>query len=221
MIATRLLQDAPGALAVIDGALSLTRADLAARALSLASWLRSRHSVREGAILAAALPNFWPYPVCFLAANALGAPLLAVNPQWRRSETAWLAQKLGIHSAFVTPQTAPAWEGLLPAGQVLDVESAAFAEALRQPPLPDPPPPDPALTALLLTTSGSTGRPKIVPRSNANLLAGAQAVGETTGARPGRRHVRWCAPPRRPAVRCRSDSFLLYSKLHLFLISFT
>lgn len=189
MIAVRLLQDTSGAPAVIDGALSLTREDLAARALALAAWLRRYAGVQEGAILAAALPNLWQYPVCFLAANALGAPLLAVNPQWRRGEAAWLVRKLGVRMAFVTRKTAPCWEGLLPTAHAVDVESGAFAEAIRQPPLRDLAPPDPSRTALLLTTSGSTGWPKIVPRSNANLIAGAQAVGEALGAGPGRRYL--------------------------------
>lgn len=195
MIAARFEEQAlasPDAVSIIDGPTMLTRRQVAARARGLSVWLRESSGVREGDVVAAALSNGWEYPVCFLAANWLGARFLPVNPQWRAKEVEWLVERLGVRAAFLTSRTATEWPGSRVAAMLVDGEAAPWRAVTNCDTAPanvaaarD----EPNRTALLLTTSGSTGRPKIVPRTSASLLAGARAAGEALRAASGRRYL--------------------------------
>lgn len=181
-------RETPAAEAVVDGEVRLSYGELATRAAAFGQWLCERYGLGEGSVIAAALQNGWEYPVCFAAANRIGAVFLPVNPQWRPLELAWLAEKLGVQAALVNPATALEWKGVLPEDKVVQIEEGEAAQALRgNAARGDSAPPKSARRALLLATSGSTGQPKIVPRTNANLLAGASSVGEELGVRAGDR----------------------------------
>ncbi|HAX44654.1 MAG TPA: AMP-binding protein [Bryobacteraceae bacterium] len=178
---------APSAEAVVDGDVRLSREDLARRAASLAAHFRDNFGIRAGHIVAAALPNCWQYPVCFAAVNLLGAVFLPVNPQWRAREIRWLVKRLDVRAALVAGEVRADWAESIESGRLAGLDDISILEALSGGAEPDSDPPAPHATALLLTTSGSTGRPKIVPRTNANLLAGATAVGDELTIGPGHR----------------------------------
>lgn len=199
MITARIEEQAlasPDAVSVIDGATVLTRHEVTTRARALSRWLSESAGVRAGDAVAAALPNGWEYAVIFLAVNALGARFLPVNPQWRSREVEALAARLDVRAAFLTPRTAPEWAGARVATMLVDEGSSQWLAVMRGGAPPTDfglAPGEPGRIALLLTTSGSSGRPKIVPRTNANLLAGAHAAGEALRAAPGRRYL--CVVP--------------------------
>ena len=181
---------APSAEAVVDGPVRLSREDLVKRAASLAVHLRDHFDIRAGHIVAAGLPNCWQYPVCFAAVNLLGAVFLPVNPQWRAREIRWLVERLDVRAAFVADETRADWAQSIEPARLAGLDDDSIQKGLSghaTGALPDSGPPAPHATALLLTTSGSTGRPKIVPRTNANLLAGAAAVGDELAVGPGHR----------------------------------
>ncbi len=186
----------PDRVAVVDGPVRLTFAQLRVMQLHLASHLAGELGLDRGARIAVILPNCWQFVVSFLAISHIGGVCIPLNPQWRARELQWCARRMQIAAAVTTRALAGPWLdlALVPAHCCLMADPCG--------PLPCPgdvrirmetETPAPAVDrdspAVFLLTSGSTGHPKIVPRTHENLVAGAQNVAGALGLVPGRRFL--------------------------------
>lgn len=180
-----------GSLALVDGDEHITYADLATRVASLSHYLGSVLGVRQGDIVAAALPNRWQFVAGFFAAVDLGAIFMPFNPNWRARELGWFLERFRPAAVLLDDMSRPAWQELVPGDRLIDADRLdarlePAGEWFRRRPLRDGP-------ALYLLTSGSTGRPRVVPRSHAMLVAGASNVSPAIGIRAGQRFL--CVVP--------------------------
>lgn len=180
--------------ALIDGDERISYSDLATRVASLSRYLGSVLGVRQGDIVAAALPNRWQFVAGFFAAVDLGAIFMPFNPNWRARELGWFLERFRPAAVFLDEASRREWEELkelvredrLIEADRLDARlEPAGGWVLRRRLEGEP--------ALYLLTSGSTGRPKVVPRSHAMLVAGARNVSPAIGIRPGQRFL--CVVP--------------------------
>ncbi|OJU12155.1 MAG: hypothetical protein BGN86_09000 [Caulobacterales bacterium 68-7] len=145
----------PDRIAVDDGAIRLTYAELRARAYDLAHRLEGMVGPAEP--IAAIIPGTAVYPIALLAAFALGRPLTPVDV------THPLARRAAI-LAEAQPKLALTAEGFELEPELLDAATPRLS-IRADGPLPDapagPPPPAPeSALAGIAFTSGSTGRAK-------------------------------------------------------------
>jgi long-chain acyl-CoA synthetase len=179
----------PTRLALRDGNISLSYAELALLRDRLCSTLRERLALQAGARVGLALRNRWEMAAGILALAKLGCVSVLVNPQWRRHELAELRGRLDLSAALVEPGQEAVWNELAPAGIPLATPAdlgAPAAEARADTPAAA----GPLLLdrdAVFLLTSGSTGCPKVVPRSHANLVHGCRNVDAALGGLSGMR----------------------------------
>lgn len=176
------LREAPGRIAVIDGPLRRTRAELHAEALRLGSALR-RRGLAPGASVAFQLPNWHEASVLHLAAGLHGWRLVPLLPMYREAEIAFILRQCAVQALFLPAM----FRGLdypallaraLPAGErpphvfVVRGTDGVYEQLLAEgtPPLP-PSPTGPDAVKMVLYTSGSTGRPKGVLHSERSIDA--------------------------------------------------
>ncbi|WP_433730545.1 non-ribosomal peptide synthase/polyketide synthase [Actinoplanes sp. CA-051413] len=152
----------PQATAVVCGSVSLTYAELDARANRLAHVLLSRGCGPE-TIVAVALPRSAELVVAVLAVLRAGAAYLPIDPEQPTARTAAVLSDAEPVLVLAAPDLAG-----LPAGlAVLNPSKVDDVTATLVPPLP-------VNTAYVIYTSGSSGRPKGVAvehRQLTNLLA--------------------------------------------------
>jgi amino acid adenylation domain-containing protein/thioester reductase-like protein len=152
----------PGATAVIDGASSLSYAELNARANQLAYYLTSQYGAGPEQIVAVALPNGPELIAALLGILKSGAAYLPIDPEYPadRIETMLAtARPLCLITASTQPVATSA------AVPCLLVDAALVATTLDACPVSDPPEGHGATAAnaaYLIFTSGSTGGPKAV-----------------------------------------------------------
>jgi bile acid-coenzyme A ligase len=138
----------------------ITWAELERRANQTARFLADR-GVREGDVVAIALPNLPEHFFATYGAWKLGATVLPMRwglPEWERSRLVQLAQP-----AVVVAETGDG-------GTQVGLEDVRMSEALDATPLPD----RIAEPAYLIATSGSTGQPKLI------VAAGPAALEDST-----------------------------------------
>ncbi|MEU9124888.1 non-ribosomal peptide synthetase [Streptomyces sp. NPDC048506] len=170
-------QQAPNALAVADGDLTLTYAQLDSVARALAGYLE-RHGVRRGDAVALLMARSARTVVAQLALWRAGAVCVPLDPAHPRPRTEALAADaqvtLTVGDGKLLESTAPAGavlavpddllaDGLLAEETEADEASAGGSQADRAP--VDAVPAsgrelDPDAAAFIMFTSGSTGRPK-------------------------------------------------------------
>ena len=164
---------APGATALVDGALRLTYADYAAAVGAFALQLRGLGAA--GARVALLLGNSIPMAVGIFAVQAAGATLVPLNPDYTAAE---LGPVLAIAKPSILVSFAQHSERLRAAlGDhftgvilVLPDDAGTWLAGLSRPgePLPLP---DPDAVALVQFTGGTTGTPKGVMLTHRALAA--------------------------------------------------
>ncbi len=169
------------ATAVVDGAVRLDFATLAARAEATSGGLAAL-GVCAGDAVAFQLPNWWETIVVLLATMRLGAVATPILPIARERELRWILGRAGARVCLV----AGAQHDLVAAVR-RDLPALAHVVVVRGdgPTTWDdvahgagvPPAGDPADVALLIHTSGSTAEPKGVLHSHQTLLAEARSLG--------------------------------------------
>ncbi len=178
--------------AIVDGDERITYGGLAQRINGIARWLEDSLRLRPGDVVAASLTNSWQFAACFFAISELGGVFMPCNPQWRAPELGGLAGRLRLRGVLTEPQLRQEWDGVgetLAPASVYTLDDAAAWET-DSPPRSVPAPQSlEKAPALYLITSGSTGLPKIVPRTHANLVAGARSSAGVLHIGPGRRFL--------------------------------
>ncbi len=186
------LREAPDHVAIVDGALRRTRAELHADALRLGSALR-RRGLQPGASIAFQLPNWHEACVLHIAAGLYGWRLVPLLPMYREAEIAFIlrqcaAQALFLPSEFrgmdypaLLARALPAAERPPHAFVVRGAHGGYEALLAEGDPLLPPTPAGPDAVKMVLYTSGSTGRPKGVLHSERSIDALARFGGEFWG----------------------------------------
>jgi amino acid adenylation domain-containing protein/non-ribosomal peptide synthase protein (TIGR01720 family) len=174
--------DYPDAPAVIDGALTLSYAELAARANRLAHLLRSR-GVREEIPVAVALPKSAGFVVAVLGVLKAGGFYVPLDPANPPERTAWTLRDCGARTVLTSAKgravALPDDDGL----DVIDLDAADVIAALAG--QPDSAPPgviNPGSAINVLYTSGSTGQPKGAQQTHQGVV---RLVHEPTYANAG------------------------------------
>ncbi len=184
------LRSAPGAEAVVDGALRLTNRALSSRVDAIAKALLA-NGVRRGDFVATLAPpsaDFWQI---FLAVSSIGAIWQGLNPRYQRNEYAYLLedaaprivfsrtefdgraylselQDLAPSSTrFVALGDAPLQEESAFCATGHEVEASALERARAQV--------DPEDAAVIVYTSGTTGKPKGALLSHRAIVATARS----------------------------------------------
>ncbi|AOJ40042.1 AMP-binding protein [Burkholderia lata] len=171
--------------AYADGGGTMTYEQLA-RAVRRAAAALASHGVQPGDRVAIYAPKRIETVVAMLAANALGAIFVPVNPQLKEAQIEHIVADSGA-ALFMTGaqrlKRLPALAALVDERAMLIEE---LADAIHAPGT-DTPAPAPAGRpvdddpAALLYTSGSTGKPKGVVVSHRNLVSGAFSVAAYQG----------------------------------------
>jgi len=141
------VQRAPDQLAIVDGPVSLTYAELGRRAAGVARLITER-GVRRGGRVALALPNSAAFAIAFYATLRAGVTAAPLNPQLTADECQKILADFSPDLVIDAPIDARA-----------DLDAVAGGEA----------------PALVLYTSGSTGRPKGAVLSHRALIAANHA----------------------------------------------
>jgi O-succinylbenzoic acid--CoA ligase len=159
-----------GRMAVVDGSVRLTWADLDAKADAITRGLLTA-GVRRGSRVAIIAGPSAAVVATLHAIARVGAVAVPVGTNLTRSEMAATAEVIRADAVVVGPGFADA--GAMLASRVLDVARLAIPAGAEIPAVgPAPEPDDPAVIVL---TSGTTGRPKAVVLSTAALTASAQS----------------------------------------------
>ncbi|NKY13301.1 non-ribosomal peptide synthetase [Streptomyces somaliensis] len=162
----------PGSVAVIDGDVRLTYAELHHRASRMASALRARGVERE-TLVATAFPRSADAVVCMLAVVLAGGAYLPVNPEFPGERLRMMLQDSGAALLVCAPGTEDVLAPGLPDGlpvlstrELLAADHDAGPEQVAPAPLLD----DRSPLAYVMFTSGSTGRPKGVMIEQAGIV---------------------------------------------------
>ncbi len=177
---------APEAVAIGDGDVRVTYAELLAQARTAAGGLAAL-GVGPGDRVAAALKNRLETAVLYWAAQWLGAVFVPLNWRLRPDELTYCVSDCGARALAVEGASAAAAEAV-PGTPLIAVADAPVGEPLARCDGPaEPSRADEREAALMLYTSGTTGRPKGVPRSHRAERSAALAQLVQLQLRPGDR----------------------------------
>lgn len=180
----------PAALALIDGPLRLSHAELHRRGGEIAAGLRGM-GIAHGDRVAALLGNRGDFIALMLACFRIGAVLLPMNPRYAAPEIAYAVNDSGArllaHEASLTatlppPGLTPHLLRRIPVSDDMPLFPGAG-------PAPDPDPGREEDVAVILYTSGTTGRPKGAMLSHLNLIHSAIQLRAAQGLSPADRTV--------------------------------
>ncbi len=188
----------PDFVALVDGAGSVTRAELLADAEALSATLHGR-GLRAGDVIAFQVPNWREAAVINLAAAMSGLVVNPVVPIYRDREVAQMLGDCGASAFFVASSfrnydfaaMARRVQAELPGlahvftlrGEGADDYAALLAEGRGRP--FDRPQVDPLGVKMVLYTSGTTGRPKGVLHSHVTLQRIVTKSASHWGVSPG------------------------------------
>ena len=189
-------------IAFVDGAETLTFAQLANKATRLACALNDR-GIGQGDVVALQLPNSLWHPVAYFGVVCSGAAAAPLNPLQPTTALATQLAEVGATALITHPAAAGRLDASLVAGfkAVLEIPATSAAPATGAGELPiaptaitelladglarDRPRRAPGSLAHLQMTGGTTGRPKGVRVLHRNLLAhGLQQTAWRTGHLP-------------------------------------
>lgn len=149
------------------------------RAVRLAATELRDRGVTRGDRVATFAPKQYEHIVLLLAANAIGAIFVPVNPQLKEHQVLHIVNDSGACLLFTTEQRL----GRLPSIKSNQQIKTWFASELHQLVASDATPMQEYIVrvvdndpAAILYTSGSTGKPKGVVLSQRNLVSGAESV---------------------------------------------
>ncbi|HVX38156.1 MAG TPA: amino acid adenylation domain-containing protein [Gemmatimonadaceae bacterium] len=178
----RMVRQAPDAIALSDGARTITYAELDRRARTVAEALMQR-GVGAEARVAICIERTAELVVAIMAVLRAGGAYVPIDPEYPGEHIEYLAADCGARVAITgggVPATAR--DALARAGvECIDVDAAAASAPARA----VFPPVDAAQAAYVIYTSGSTGRPKgcVVSHANVMRLLDATAAAFAFGAR--------------------------------------
>lgn len=141
----------PGALALVNGAVRLTYAELAGLSNSLAQALTA-HALRDGSLVAVMLPKGWEQIVAVLGILKAGHAYVPIDPDLPDRRVKRLLEQSGVCAVVTGAGFAPSLDESLPV--VITDELAMDGEAAEEQPR------DVNNIAYVIFTSGSTGVPK-------------------------------------------------------------
>jgi 2,3-dihydroxybenzoate-AMP ligase len=195
----------PDAVALVDGELRMTYAELMARADGLALRLQDL-GLRPDDRIVVQLPNRWEFVVLTLACLRLGVIPVMALPGHRRHEMSYLVEHAearaiavpGVVKDFDHEQMAaeiaaqsPSVEHVLvaaPEVRAPHVDLTALCEppddAARARRALDEAPPDPSSVAVFLLSGGTTGLPKLIARTQDDYVYNAMQSGSVSGFGP-------------------------------------
>ncbi len=192
----------PDAAALVDGAVRLSHAELAARADGAAERLAAL-GLRRGDRILVQLPNRWEFVVLTLGCMRLGAVPVMALPAHRRHELTALAE-LSEARAIAVPDTwrgfdhralahevaaaSPALEHVLVAGERVDAASVDLGAICAPADGPasararlDAHAPGGRDVAVFLLSGGTTGLSKLIPRTHDDYAYNARTSAEICG----------------------------------------
>jgi long-chain acyl-CoA synthetase len=188
--------------AIVHGEERVTYADLAERVQRLARGL-SASGVAAGDPVALLLPNSPAFAVAFLAAAAIGAVVVPLNPQFKQEEIGFYFDNSGIRAVIGDEHGIGVAERILAAGErepvtLIATDAAApgtlsleLLVADHEPGALAPRAPEEDM--VFLYSSGSTGRPKRVARTHELCQAECDNYTRTMGI--GAHDTIFCAVP--------------------------
>jgi o-succinylbenzoate---CoA ligase len=169
-------EQAPQALAIVDGPRAVTYGDLHDLASRLAGALRAEGVGTDAPVGLVAEPRL-PFLVCLHALIHLGVPVAPVHPRLRPAERAVLEGALGLTSVLAQ-----------------DDQARLLRAAPRVAPLMTDAPIDPEAPLAIVGTSGTAGRPKGVILSRRAFVAAFDAASANLPWQDGDRWL-LCMPP--------------------------
>lgn len=187
----------PDVVALVDGEVRLTFAELLARADAAATRM-VRLGIAPGDRIVVQLPNGWEFVVLTIACLRSGiAPVMAL-PAHRRAELSYLAGHADAVAIAVPGVLRGFDHQALAAGLVAEVASLRQVLVAGEPapghvgldglcaagPGYDGAPPDPRDVAVLLLSGGTTGLPKLIARTHDDYAYNARASAQVCGMDP-------------------------------------
>ncbi len=165
---TRAASGRPGDLAVDDGDVRLSFAELEALCRRQASGLAAM-GVGSGDRVAVLGRNSASYAALYFAASSLGAVLVTLNWRLAAEELTWILEDAGASVLVSEPRFEPVLGGREYA--LASVDAPWLGEDHGR----DPAPADPAAAVLQMYTSGTSGRPKgaVLTHGNWDAMVGA------------------------------------------------
>ncbi|WP_222131988.1 Pls/PosA family non-ribosomal peptide synthetase [Pseudonocardia sp. C8] len=169
----------PHAVAVQDGALELTYAELDARAAQLARYLQA-HGAGPGRRIGILLHRSWRTYAVLLAVLKTGAAFVPIDPAAPPDRVGYIRDDAGLDLLVTTSDLAA---DLPPGGLVqLDLCVDEVSRLPRHPLEPVPPHADPL--AYIIYTSGSSGRPKGVAVAHPSICNFVHVITQVYDVRP-------------------------------------
>ena len=169
----------PDAVALQDGALELSYAELDARAAQLARYLR-RHGAGPGGRIGILLHRSWRTYAVLLAVLKTGAAFVPIDPAAPPDRVGYIRSDAGLDLLVTTSDLAAELDRdrLVQ----LDLCTAEVARLPRHPVEPVPPGADPL--AYIIYTSGSSGRPKGVAVAHPSICNFVHVITRVYDVRP-------------------------------------
>jgi acyl-CoA synthetase (AMP-forming)/AMP-acid ligase II len=194
----RAASDRPHDVAVVDGDVTLTNAELATRAAEVARALVAS-GVGRGDAIAIWAPNSWHWMAAALGAHTLGAMVVPINTRYKGEEAAYVLARSRARVLFtvdgflacsypamlraagvdVPTVVMPHWDEFLARGaHVAPADVTRIAAAVTPDDVGD-----------LMFTSGTTGKPKGAPATHAQSLRVFHDWGALVGLQRGERYL--------------------------------
>lgn len=175
----------PEQIAVVDGEKSFTYYELYLKKQELLNYLIYRLNLSKGEKIAVFLPNCVEFIFSFFAIAEIGAIFMPLNIHLKERELQYYVDKYHITAVITNSSLLPRWNLIshhLQEGRLVIIDELKINEQYDIDPISEMDDCDVSektcsdTEVLYLSTSGSTGTPKIVPRTHANMIAGAKNV---------------------------------------------
>ncbi len=180
----------PEQIAIVDEKISFTYHELYVKKKEFVQYLSKDLNIEGGERIAVFLPNSVGFVFSFFAIVEIGAIFMPLNIHLKDGELQYYVDKYHITSVITNSSLHPRWNLIshnLQDGRLVIIDELKINEQYNIDAISEMDDCDVSgkmcsdTEALYLSTSGSTGTPKIVPRTHANMIAGAKNVAEALG----------------------------------------
>ncbi len=180
----------PEQIAVVDEQGSFTYQELYVKKQEFVRFLKNDLKINSGERLAIFLPNCVEFIYSFFAIAEIGAIFMPLNIHLKERELQYYVDKYHITAVITNSSLHSRWNVVshhLQEVRLVIIDELKINEHYNIDPVSEMDDCDVSektcsdTEALYLSTSGSTGTPKIVPRTHANMIAGAKNVAEALG----------------------------------------